>query len=43
MAHALDVAVNILLYITTWTFLITAVIIIIVTVYTALKLFLGGY
>ena len=43
MTHALDVAVNILLYITTWTFLITAVIIIIVTVYTALKLFLGGY
>ena len=43
MTHALDVAVNILLYITTWTFLITAVIIIIVTVYTALILFLGGY
>ena len=43
MTHALDVAVNILLYITTWTFLITAVIIIIVTVYTTLKLFLGGY
>jgi hypothetical protein len=43
MTHALDVAVNILLYITTWTFLIAAVIIIIVTVYTVLKLFLGDY